>query len=242
MAYRLQLWAAIRRARGFTPSFVGWWAAHATDFDFGAPSALPGGPPGTAVAEAIFLHFKCSFEKFENWHLRQRSSALKLKHDRSLDALHQELRDSKGASLQLLEYRHEYIIEVVDPTGGVIFVDREVSVGGASTWTIDGSFFTPSFVSGASLRISRNVSQLVGSTLVQHQTCHPSPISSKPSWIFGLPNGKRSTISRLTCGIVWLALSLPSCLSFPITFLPSPWTNGRKVFVVSNPMPEVLMD
>ena len=170
VAYRLELWAAIRRARGFSPSFVRWWGDHSTDFDFGAPPVFPGGPPDASVAEAIFRHFKCSFEKFENWHLRQRSSALKMKHEHSMEALHKELRDSQGASLQLLELRHEYIIEVVDPTEGIVYLDQEVAVCGASTWTLGGTFVVPSFVKGTSLGLSLDVTRLVGSTIVQHQT------------------------------------------------------------------------
>lgn len=171
VAYRLELWAAIRRARGFSPSFVRWWRDHSSaDFDFGAPPVFPGGPPDASVAEAIFRHFKCSFEKFENWHLRQRSSALKMKHEHSMEALHKELRDSQGASLQLLEFRHEYIIEVVDPTEGVVYLDQEAAVCGASTWTLGGTFVVPSFVKGTSLGLSLDVTRLVGSTTVQHQT------------------------------------------------------------------------
>lgn len=98
--------------------------------DFDVPLTFPGGPPGAVTAEAIFRHFKCSFEKFENWHLRQRSIALKSKHDLSMDALHKELRDSKGASLQLLDYRHEYTVELVDVSAGDTVLDREISLGG----------------------------------------------------------------------------------------------------------------
>ena len=110
VAYRLELWAAILRAPGFESSFAIWWSQHASQSDIGAPHTLPVGPPGAAVAKAIFRHSKRSFEKFENWHHRQRSNTLRLKHDHSMDALLKELRDSKGASLQLLEYGHEYTV------------------------------------------------------------------------------------------------------------------------------------
>lgn len=87
-----------------------------------------------------------------------------------MEALHKELRDSQGASLQLLEFRHEYIIEVVDPTEGVVYLDQEAAVCGASTWTLGGTFVVPSFVKGTSLGLSLDVTRLVGSTILQHQT------------------------------------------------------------------------
>lgn len=74
VAYRLELWAAILRARGFGSSFTVWWSSHSVGSSFDAPGHLPQGPPGVVVAEAIFQCFKTSFEKFENWHLRQRST------------------------------------------------------------------------------------------------------------------------------------------------------------------------
>ena len=170
VAYRVELWAAILRARGFGSSFTNWWIKHSSGSEFVVPRHFPQGPPGAIVAEAIFRRFKLSFEQFENWHLRQRSIALKAKHDHSMDALHKELRDPQGASLQLLEYRHEYTIELVDVTEGIVFLDREVSVGGASVWTLGGKIVTPISVDGLSLGFIFDVSQLVGSTLLQHQT------------------------------------------------------------------------
>lgn len=44
-----------------------------------------------------------------------------MKHEQSMEALHKELRDSKGAALQLLEYRHEYTVDLVDTGSGVVF-------------------------------------------------------------------------------------------------------------------------
>ena len=224
VAYRLELCAAIQRARGFEPSFPGWWAAHSSDFDFGAPCVLPGGPPGPDVAEAIFSHFKCSFEKFENWHLRQRCTALKMKHEHSMDALHKELRDSKGASLQLLEYRHEYTIELVDPVGGIVFLDRDVSVGGASTWTLDGKIVIPSFVSGISLGLPLDLTRLVGSTLVQHQTL--SSITDVQQALLEFWAPKWQAIDNIP-GDLWVRLS-----GFVTAFMPK----------ISNHLPSITMD
>lgn len=170
VAYRLELWAAIRRARGFSSSFPVWWTSNSSGSQFGVPLTLPEGPPGALVAEAVFRHFKCSFEKFENWHLRQRSTSLKMKHEQSMEALHKELRDSKGAALQLLEYRHEYTVDLVDTGSGVVYLDREVVCGGASTWSLDGVVVVPTSVHGLSLGFSFDLSGLIGSTLVQHQT------------------------------------------------------------------------
>lgn len=58
----------------------------------------------------------------------------------------------------------------VDPTEGVVYLDQEAAVCGASTWTLGGTFVVPSFVKGTSLGLSLDVTRLVGSTILQHQT------------------------------------------------------------------------
>ena len=56
----------------------------------------------------------------------------------------------------------------LDVAAGVVFVDRQVSVGGSSTWVLDGVVI--SFVDGLSIGLPCDTSRLVGSSLVQHQT------------------------------------------------------------------------
>ncbi len=211
VAYRLELWAAILRAPGFESSFAVWWSQHASQSDIGAPHTLPVGPPGAAVAKAIFRHLKRSFETFENWHHRQRSNTLRLKYDHSMDALLKELRDSKGASLQLLEYRHEYTVEIVDVAAGVVFVDRQVSVGGSSTWVLDGAVI--SFVDGLLLAFLVTLPGWLGRLLCNTRLCPRSQMFNELCLIFGHPNGRPSRTSLVNCGIVCLTSLARACPS-----------------------------
>ena len=89
--YRLNLWTAIKKGRGFDGFFNEWWLRRRKRSP-AAPDSLPHAPPDGFIAEQIFLDFKQNFEAFEQWHCRQRRKLLQLKYDQSCHRLFHELR------------------------------------------------------------------------------------------------------------------------------------------------------
>ncbi|CAK9024948.1 unnamed protein product [Durusdinium trenchii] len=138
VVYRLELWSAILAARGFDHSFSWWWQHFGWEADPCAPAFLPSQPPDVATAEAIFAAFRCRYEQFEAWHLNQRNSTLKQKHDRTLGALYQDLR--KPAPEQLDGLCQEQVFSVIgfDNATHQIQLDEIPSLSGTSTWYLDG--------------------------------------------------------------------------------------------------------
>ena len=138
VVYRLELWSAILAARGFDHSFSWWWQHFGWEADPCAPAFLPSQPPDVATAEAIFAAFRCRYEQFEAWHLNQRNSMLKQKHDRTLGALYQDLR--KPAPEQLDGLCQEQVFSVIgfDNATHQIQLDEIPSLSGTSTWYLDG--------------------------------------------------------------------------------------------------------
>jgi hypothetical protein len=59
-AYALQVWGAIMRATGFTPSFGTWWTDCTTKV-LGAPAVLPYVPPDLTEAQLVFDTLAISF-------------------------------------------------------------------------------------------------------------------------------------------------------------------------------------
>lgn len=90
--YRIELWSAIRRSKGFDRSFPQWWEQH--DF-YSTLGPLPLTPPGEELAILIYQAFHHAFRTFEQWHLNQRKQALQAKHDKTMKALYQELRNPR---------------------------------------------------------------------------------------------------------------------------------------------------
>ena len=123
--YRLELWAAIKRSRGFDGLFEAWWP-NRNHHSPAAPCRLPSAPPDGRTAEIIFCDFKLNFEAFERWHLRQRKKLLQAKYDHSCRRLFQELRAPQREQLDMLWHTQDLTILAVDFDGLQIHVDQPV--------------------------------------------------------------------------------------------------------------------
>ena len=105
--YRLLLWSSIRQAHGFCGGFAHWWATHRLHSVPGVPCILPSAPPDAATADLLFENFKICYEKFEQWHLRQRSKLLASKYDAGMTGLFQDLKAPGRDRLDLLTQQTE---------------------------------------------------------------------------------------------------------------------------------------
>ena len=135
--HKLELWSAIRRASGFVPTFVDWWALYGYQGDNDAPWVLPLAPPDADVADTIFRAFKVCYDRFESWHLRQRRTLLRAKHDRTLRTLHRELKEPAPSQLDLLWEERQYEILAVDVETSQLQLDRDLCLTGTSQWWVN---------------------------------------------------------------------------------------------------------
>ena len=135
-AYRLNLWMAIRKSRGFDGLFDSWWTRRLHQSSM-APSSLPLAPPDGPTAELIFTDFKTNFESFERWHLRQRRKLLQTKYDRCCHRLFRELRPPQREQLDLLWHTSDFTILALDFSGCQLHVDQPVQELEGRVWFIN---------------------------------------------------------------------------------------------------------
>ncbi|CAE7673569.1 unnamed protein product [Symbiodinium sp. CCMP2592] len=141
-SYRLSLWQAICRARGFRGGFPRWWQTRPVQL-IGSPASLPQGVPHADLARLLHDDFRCNYRRFEAWHLRRRAQVIDAKYDKSLAQLFRELRAPAPEQVDSLTFRREYAILAVAPTGDQLHLDRPPDLRGISTWTLDGEQVQP---------------------------------------------------------------------------------------------------
>ena len=84
--YRITVWRAIRKAKGFHPTFEQWWTQRPTSFA-GLPRQFPTESPTLDLMEGIFQDFHHNYRRFEAWNLRQKRKLLSLQYE----AKHREI-------------------------------------------------------------------------------------------------------------------------------------------------------
>ena len=139
--HRIGLWSSILRARGFHGGFSMWWSYRRQLGRECQPKHLPQHLPELPCVTSIFEIFKMNFEQLESWHLRQRGKLLKLKHDRSMQALYQELRDPAKEHPTLFYTDEELVVDSVHNDGTVSFT-KTVDSTPSDIWQV-GNFVTP---------------------------------------------------------------------------------------------------
>eukprot|EP00435_Cladocopium_sp_Y103_P044883 s401_g12.t1 len=168
IAYRLELWASIKRSPGFLDGFETWWTCHKQFSSPEAPLRLPVEPPMAREAEAIFLVFKLCFEHYESWHLRQRSKLLQTKFDRGMQGIYQDLKQPRRERLDFLHHTHQYTVLAVDSDQGQLHFDSAISQSGFSKWMVDEVVVEPQIINEVVIQLP-NVSTLAhGDVVVQH--------------------------------------------------------------------------
>ena len=131
--YRLNLWIAIRRGRGFDGHFDSWWT-HRKHKTTSAPETLPLAPPDGPTADLIFMDFKMNFEAFERWHIRQRRKLLQLKYDHSCHKLFHELRSTQRDQIDMLWHTQDFTIFATDHEHRRLHVVQVISTLSCGVW------------------------------------------------------------------------------------------------------------
>ena len=105
VAYRLELWSAIKRAKGFQNGFDGWWSQRPVQLQ-GTPTTLPVGVPTVEIAELLFQDFQVNYRKFESWHARQRKALLQVTFQSQQSKIFGMIKPTGKAPLTQLEEVH----------------------------------------------------------------------------------------------------------------------------------------
>ena len=133
IGYRVSVWSSIVAANGFQGGFASWYAArtHSTP---ASPATLPLEPPPAEYAEAIFDEFHWHFRRMETWMIRQRSSLLQAKYDRTCKALFVELRAPARDQLDLLWSTEDFTVLGIDQAGCQLHLDAVPSTSVHGHW------------------------------------------------------------------------------------------------------------
>lgn len=133
--YRIELWSAIRRSRGFEGSFDVWWLQQ----DFAQVlGPLPLLPPDAQAADLIFQAFHHAFRTFERWNLQQRQQVLQARYDKTMKALFHDLR--KARPDQVDSFWDTMVFEVIatkSATNGIL-LNKQVPPHLQGQWFFQG--------------------------------------------------------------------------------------------------------
>ena len=141
VVYRADVWRSIVKASGFSPSFEGWWNSHPHLVTLGS---FPKFPPGHAVADTFFRAFMICFRQFEAWHIRQRSSLNKLKHEQQSKEIFRDLRSPMREQIDFFWQDVHFTPLALDLESRLVHLDGCVVACDSSSWTLDGSPITVS--------------------------------------------------------------------------------------------------
>ena len=150
--FRAQLWQSIIEAKGFTPSFAGWWPRRVMQLH-GSPPVLTT-LPDASTAQAIFEDFNCNYRKLENWHLKRREGILTAKHAESSQVLFATLRPAKPPPLDTLVLRHSFEVLAADAEACQIQLDDAPSMQGSCSFSVDGQTVNVKQLEGALCQVS----------------------------------------------------------------------------------------
>lgn len=115
-------WGAIKRAKGFEPSFADWWR-HSTTRVHGAPAELPEHPPDHGVAQTIYDTCLLALRKLELDLRRSSRAHAKARRLANPQLIFQDIRVPGPESLDLLICPTQAKVIHVDADMGCIQVD-----------------------------------------------------------------------------------------------------------------------
>eukprot|EP00435_Cladocopium_sp_Y103_P040678 s434_g11.t1 len=133
--YRLELWSAIRRARGFAVSFEVWWMQQ----DFAAVlGPLPLQPPPAPHAVMIFQAFHHAFRAFERWHLQQKQQVLQAKYDKTMKALFNDLRKPRPDQVDSFWETLPFDVVAINAASNSVLLHQPLPDNKEGTWFLHG--------------------------------------------------------------------------------------------------------
>ena len=138
LLYRVEVWGAIRRAKGFQKDFVMWWPARPVKLQI-SPTEIALVLPSHQAVVHILQDFTANFRQYEAWHNRQRHRLLQASLAEDKRRLFKQLQDKTRPGIDTLQSIATATIVDVSSDGCLAHVDRPISDRGLTTWTIDGT-------------------------------------------------------------------------------------------------------
>ena len=140
--YRIETWSAIRRAKGFVPSFIEWWEARTLHYP-DSPQAFPQLIPALDDMQLLYEEFVSHFRAFEKWHQGQRQQSLKNKYDNTNHRLFADLKPPRANELDILWEDTHFEVIAHDNETGQAHISEPLEPDENAVWMIDGSFVQP---------------------------------------------------------------------------------------------------
>ena len=139
--YRVELWGAIRRSKGFQKGFVMWWPNQPVQLQ-SSPTEISLVLPSHQIVVHILQDFAANFRKYEAWHNHQRSRLLQASLEEDKRRLFRQLRDKTRPGIDTLQSTTAACIVGVSTDGTLVHVDKHIDQRGIVTWTVEGTFAT----------------------------------------------------------------------------------------------------
>ena len=125
--YRIDLWRAILKAKGFNMDFRSWWKTRPTA-SAGLDPNLPDQVPDLIYAEAMFHDFEVNYRRFESWHGRQRVKILQAQYCQQSSKIFEVVRKEPKGGINYLEKKQPVEVVACSDDGQTFTLDQDVPV------------------------------------------------------------------------------------------------------------------
>ena len=151
--YRVNLWRAISRAKGYDPTFPLWWQKRPIQLQ-GVPQDWPPFVPTIEIMRAIFADYEMNYRKFESWHNQQRAEMLNLTLHENHSKVFSLLKPIGKAPLQHLEETTDINILGISDDLMQIHLEHPPSISDTSVVQVEGQQLQVDDVDGSLLTLA----------------------------------------------------------------------------------------
>ena len=123
--YRIDLWRAILKAKGFDTNFTDWWH-HRPTASAGLGVDLPDQVPDTWYVEAMFHDFEVNYRRFESWHGRQRAKILQAQYCQQSSKVFEVVRKEPKGGINYLEKKQTVEVTASSDDGQTLTLSQDV--------------------------------------------------------------------------------------------------------------------
>ena len=136
LVHALQLWTSIRNARGFAPSFHGWWSSRC--LGVGEPTCVPVEPPTGEVAKLFYLGLEADLSDLEACLKSSRSHAKRLMRASDVHAIYGAVKRDVPAQVDSLVDTVSGVVAEVDMEECAVVLETPVDFRADAPLLFDG--------------------------------------------------------------------------------------------------------
>ena len=164
--YRVSLWTAILKARGFQHSFGDWWQKLEKTFPE-SPAILPSSVPDMEIVELLYQEFMIHFRRLERFHVSERTRLLKEKYQVSLKQLFRELRPQTKNTPDVFVDEKQFEVIDIDHDQGLLRLEPCPEHHDDDLWLCEGFSVQIVGFDGAICKVQTEAPVELGDFLVQ---------------------------------------------------------------------------